>query len=179
MTEFESAELCDQREHDSYVWWGCTEQLGHDDGGWHYDPLAGKWWRRTKSGVGVDAVSDPDHLPATRAGGKQKEQHMSFSFQAAGHKDQVLAQLATVKSDGIGNEVAEMLSRHIAAGQEHTWTGENGTVHQMGYIVEASGHSGHGSAPTLNVSLKAVYLPVVPAAEAEAVNEGSDTAAAE
>jgi hypothetical protein len=102
---------------------------------------------------------------------------MSFSFTAAGHKDQVLAQLATVKSDGIANEAAELITRHLAGSTEHTWTDQNGTGMAMGYIVEASGHSGHGSSPSLTLSLKPVYLPVLPAPEAasepETVNEGT------
>ena len=86
---------------------------------------------------------------------------MSFSFAAAGRKDDVLTQLDAVRGDALATETAGLLARHVqAAGTEHTYTDEHGIERAMGYIVEASGHSGHGSLPSLSLSMKVVYFPV-------------------
>lgn len=97
---------------------------------------------------------------------------MSFSFAAAGRKADVLAQLALVKGDALAVEVAELISRHVADATEHTYTDEHGTEKAFGYIVDASGHSWAGSQPSLNVTLKGAYFPMVP--DPQTVGEGDD-----
>ncbi len=80
---------------------------------------------------------------------------MSFSIFVIGDKDDVVKQLQAsdaVKHDGVGKQLAELLAKHI---------GESTNAHyKYGYYVELSGHSGHGSPLSLNVTVKAAYLPL-------------------
>ena len=104
---------------------------------------------------------------------------MSFGFVAAGRNTDVLAQLATVhyEDDSLAGEVRDLIRRHIeGATSEHTWKDSHGTEFAQGYIIEASGHSGHGSMPSLTIALKNVYFPVVPAEAAGDHNEDEPAA---
>jgi hypothetical protein len=112
------------------------------------------------------------HLdPRPLTGGRdrqEKEDSMSFSYAAAGRKDDVIAQLALVRGDELATDMAAHITRHVKDAPEYTHTDENGTEKAYGYIVEVSGHSWAGSQPSLSASLKGAYFPVVPAGEPQA-----------
>lgn len=51
----EVTDLCDQRAAGREHTWVCTQPLGHDDNGWHRDPVAGMWWKQAGGAVAVAA----------------------------------------------------------------------------------------------------------------------------
>ena len=79
---------------------------------------------------------------------------MSFSFTAAGDKKQVVAQLNAI-ADGkrsigtgqLGTDLARLLAEHV--NQDENQPGG----YQYVYVVTASGHSGGGSAASLQCSV--------------------------
>jgi hypothetical protein len=97
---------------------------------------------------------------------------MSFSFYAAGSKAQVTAKLRAIadgrrniSTGGLGTGIARLLAEHIS--QDHDHPGGDEYV----YIVTASGHSGGGSATSLNVSVAPHWIEPF-AEESENAAEG-------
>jgi hypothetical protein len=76
---------------------------------------------------------------------------MSFSYTAVGDKHEVVAQLRRyegTESMGIGAGIAALLANHLAQDTVQGWGDQ-----EFRYVVEASGHSGGGSAMNVKVSL--------------------------
>lgn len=95
---------------------------------------------------------------------------MSFGFAAIGKRDDVVKQLRHVQvgaqnDNKVGCEVALLLARHIA--EDAPLNCLVGDGYEQVYVVDASGHSGGGSALSLNVTVKSHYI-VVPPDEADA-----------
>jgi hypothetical protein len=78
---------------------------------------------------------------------------MSFSFTAAGTRDQTLATLDAVAAlPDEGKQVRAMLREFVASGPDDAKDGK-----QLRYDLHAWGHQGDGSLPSLNVSLTCGY----------------------
>jgi hypothetical protein len=78
---------------------------------------------------------------------------MSFSFSAAGTRDETLSSLRSYTraqlGDGLGREVRDMLVRHLEDSEGRA---------DLRYEVSAAGHSSQGGLLTCNVSVRADYV---------------------
>jgi hypothetical protein len=108
---------------------------------------------------------------------KPKENSMSFSFAAAGDRKTVMAQLAEIESDNeVAAKLTALLIEQLSVSGDHSSYQRGGAEYVPGWIVEASGHSGHGSPLTLSVSVKFAYFPV-PQPQPETDNSDGEPAA--
>lgn len=55
----EVTDLCDARQVQGDGWLVCTEPLGHDSDGWHYDPIANTTWRVYRTAQRAPGPQDP------------------------------------------------------------------------------------------------------------------------
>jgi hypothetical protein len=86
---------------------------------------------------------------------------MSFSFNAAGTRDEAAAQLqvqAGNMPDGLGKQVAELAAAQLLADEPGDWASDGG--HR--YVVKAYGHSGGGSPLSLGITIEPLWVPVIP-----------------
>jgi hypothetical protein len=78
---------------------------------------------------------------------------MSFSFRAAGTRDETVASLrdvAYLTGDSLGGGLRDLLADHLNAAAD---------TDGLRYEVTASGHSGDGSVLTLTATVTAGYPP--------------------
>ena len=101
---------------------------------------------------------------------------MSFSFAAAGDRKTVMAQLAEIESDNeVATKLTELLIEQLSVSGDHNSYQRDGTEYVPGWIVEASGHSGHGSPLTLSVSVKFTYFAAPKADSDSEPADGDDS----
>jgi tRNA A37 threonylcarbamoyltransferase TsaD len=83
---------------------------------------------------------------------------MSFSFQALGTKAEVIAQIekASVYDNAIGETAKELVINALKAD-----TTEAGKDYEYRYVVSAGGHSGGGTATSLQLAITPQYVPVI------------------
>lgn len=172
MPDITVTDLCTQRERDGDWTWGCVLADQHDDGGWHYDINRGRWWKRTRTHV----MSIPDGPPTSPppGGANRKENSMSFSFNAVGTKEEVVAQLEAApiglgehRFNEFGADLCELLGKHFAAE-----TAAPGSGYEYRYVAKASGHGG-GSVPlSLQMSVEPLYVAATPAEEPQIISGG-------
>lgn len=104
---------------------------------------------------------------------------MSFSFTAVGRKDDVVRQLRAIKDGTAGTgelapEIAQLLARHIDT--DHLSFAGDYDCH---YVVSASGHSGGGSATSLQLTVTPHYIRKVEEEVMEMTAEQTEAAEAE
>ena len=97
---------------------------------------------------------------------------MSFAWTAIGSKEEVLAQLPLVKSydSAVGDGVRDVLLKAFEGEPELDPAGG----YEYKYTVNASGHSGGGSALSLTVSVTAAWVPIPPPAQPTAPVQAAD-----
>lgn len=105
------------------------------------------------------AASELDQIISDRQR-QRKARIVSFSFTAIGTPGEVAAQLGAVATDNLaGADAAALAARHIANDQPAPWAG-----HEIRYVVEASGHSGGGTALSLQLSIRGQWVKTPPRA---------------
>lgn len=82
---------------------------------------------------------------------------MSFSFTAVGARTEVVEQLAALSAPG--NKVGELARQLVAEALGDLDDAPAGSGFRAVYIVRASGHSGGGSATSLNLVIEPQYVP--------------------
>jgi hypothetical protein len=92
---------------------------------------------------------------------------VSFSFNAMGTKREVLAQLArtTVSGSKIGVAARDLVAAALDEEAENRLAGPG---YECRYTVNASGHSGGGSALQLSLTVQPCYVPAAVPAGADA-----------
>lgn len=81
---------------------------------------------------------------------------MSFSFTAGGTQQQAISSLVKVTHhDELGQAAADLLIKAVGSGPDEVVDEK-----RPHYSASAYGHSGHGSLPSLSVSLGVTYVPV-------------------
>lgn len=98
---------------------------------------------------------------------------MSFSFTAAGSRDDVIRQLRLVKEGThgpgpLGPRIAELVAGELACDESGNAVAQD---YRMHYLVEGSGHSGGGSAVSLSLTVRPMYIR-----DAQAEPAGEDCA---
>jgi hypothetical protein len=85
---------------------------------------------------------------------------MSFSFSAAGTKEETIASLPFAVTNE--NHLGEMAKHFLIEAVRTDATAPANDTHEVRYSVSASGHSngGPGSASTANISFSAEFHPV-------------------
>jgi hypothetical protein len=96
---------------------------------------------------------------------------VTFSFTAVGRPDDVIRQIRShhATDDQLGVKVRDLITDAIAmhAASDDSWPAPGG----WGYIVKASGYSGHHSGAMVSLSIESLYIPGMVPAEAPAIGE--------
>ena len=101
---------------------------------------------------------------------------MSFSFAATGDREQVARQLLAAKTgsdDALKNALIDLLAEHVDKSELHGYA-QSGLEYRQVYMIEASGHSGPGSALSLTVQIRSPYVPVLAEVTGEAAADADD-----